>query len=132
MHTSIEGRNSRILPAIVPGSQGVVRLFPVHFIRGGWRIPLIAVESVGTRLRTRVQPQLASCSSTETFGSMTFILLFTPRSFGHSGKRGGSQSGRFGCFPVRGFLGLHLRCSLSQTWWSAGFAGSAPVICGRC
>jgi hypothetical protein len=42
-------------------------------------------------------------SKTETFGSMTFILLLTRRSFGHSvGRRISVWSPRM--FPVRGFL----------------------------
>src|SRR5580658_9010472 len=58
-----------------------------------------------------------SDSKTETFGSMTFILLLTHRSFGHSVGRRISVSAR--TFPVRGFLGFYLRhhllCSLSKT-----------------
>jgi hypothetical protein len=34
-----------------------------------------------------VQPQLIRRIQTETFGSMTFILLLTRRSFGHSVKQ---------------------------------------------
>src|SRR5579863_6857795 len=77
----------------------------LHFSLEHWRVRLIAVESVSIRPRTRVQPQLIGCSETETFGSMTFILLLTRRSFGHSvSRRISVWSARM--FPVRGFLGF--------------------------
>ncbi len=50
-------------------------------------------------------PQLIRYLKTETFGSMTFILLLTHRSFGHSVTRADLSLVGFGCSPSEDFLG---------------------------
>jgi hypothetical protein len=49
---------------------------PGFFMQRSWRIGLIPVESASTRTIIRVQADLYPCFQTETFGSITFILLF--------------------------------------------------------
>src|SRR5277367_2759894 len=111
--------NSGILRAIAVSSQESSDSCPLFLTPRCWRIPLIAVESVGTRLMA--QFRLISAHAPErdvrlyNFYPLVHLLVFRAECKG--------ESGPFGCSPSEDSL-LELRhhppCSHLKSSWCGG------------